>query len=209
MPVLISIFTLQLIGWVLTPLVAFGVDETVDPARFALLPIRPQTLQRGLLVTSLIGYFPIANMIVLVGAAIALGVPWSVLPVAVLCVIVQMLLCVVLSRAASTSMSGLMASRRGRDLGMAVGLVIFLLYMGFVLFINTGSSRRARVMRCRPGSPGWPRVLQWSPPGALATLPQPGGRPASGCTPWLAAVIALGRPRAGLVVVGGRACTRA
>ena len=39
-PMLISIFTLQLVGWVLTPLVAFGVDETVDPARFALLPIR-------------------------------------------------------------------------------------------------------------------------------------------------------------------------
>ena len=105
-PVLITVFTLQLVGWVLTPLVAFGVDETVDPARFALLPIRPQTLQRGLLVTSLIGYFPIANMIVLIGAAIALGVPWSVLPVAVVCAVVQLLLCVVLSRAASTSMSG-------------------------------------------------------------------------------------------------------
>ncbi|MET0967481.1 MAG: hypothetical protein ABWZ02_13855 [Nakamurella sp.] len=169
-PVLISVFTLQLIGWALTPLVAFGVDETVDPARFALLPIRAQTLQRGLLVTSLIGYFPIGNMIVLVGAAIALGVPWSVLPVAVLCVIVQLLLCVVVSRAASTSMSGLMASRRGRDLGMAVGLVIFLLYMGFVVFINSGSSQ-SQGDALEAGVTGVASVLQWSPPGALASLP--------------------------------------
>ena len=36
-PILISLFALQLVGWMLTPLLAFGVDETVDPARFALL----------------------------------------------------------------------------------------------------------------------------------------------------------------------------
>ena len=121
-PVVITVFTLQLVAWVLAPLVAFGVDETVDPTRFALLPIRPQTLQRGLLVASLIGYLPAANMILLLGAAIAIGVPWSVLPVAVVCAAVQLMICVVLSRAASTSMSALMTSRRGRDLGMAVGL---------------------------------------------------------------------------------------
>ncbi|MET0967052.1 MAG: hypothetical protein ABWZ02_11670 [Nakamurella sp.] len=169
-PVLISVFTLQLVGWALTPLVAFGVDETVDPARFALLPIPPQTLQRGLLVTALIGYFPIANMIVLIGAAIGLGVPLSVLPVAVLCVIVQLLLCVVLSRAASTSMSGLMASRRGRDLGMAVGLAIFVLYMGFVVFINSDSGQ-SQGDAVRGGVTGVASVLQWTPPGALASLP--------------------------------------
>ena len=100
-PAITTMFTVQLVGWLLTPLVAFGVDETVDPARFALLPLRPQTLQRGLLVSSLIGYFPVANMIVLLGAAVALGVPWSVLPVALICAAAQLLLCVVLSRAAS------------------------------------------------------------------------------------------------------------
>jgi ABC-2 type transport system permease protein len=67
-PILISLFALQLVGWMLTPLLAFGVDETVDPARFALLPIRPQTLQVGLLTTSVIGFFPLANFVVLIGA---------------------------------------------------------------------------------------------------------------------------------------------
>ncbi len=45
----------QLLAWALMPLVAFGVDETVDPQRFALLPLRTSTLQRGLLVTALVG----------------------------------------------------------------------------------------------------------------------------------------------------------
>ena len=164
---LTTLFTLQLIGWMLTPLLAFGVDETVDPARFALLPIRPQTLQRGLLVTSLIGYFPVANMIILLGAAVALGVPWAVLPVALICVIVQLLTCVVLSRAASTSMSALMSSRRGRDLGMGLGLVIFLLYFAFIAFFNDSQSGSA----LENGVNTVASVLQWTPPGALAALP--------------------------------------
>jgi ABC-2 type transport system permease protein len=167
-PILISLFTLQVVGWVLTPLLAFGVDETVDPARFALLPLRPQTLQRGLLATSLIGYLPLANMVVLLGAAVALGVPWSVFPVALVCVILQMLLCVVLSRAASTSMSALMSSRRGRDLGMALGLVIFVAYLGFVTLLNGDPAEGSAV---QAGVSGAAAILRWTPPGALASLP--------------------------------------
>ena len=170
--VMVTILTLQLVGWVLTPLVAFGVDETVDPQRFALLPLRPQTLQVGLLVTSLIGYLPVANMLVLLGVAVALSVPWSLLPVALACMVVQMLLCVVLSRAASTSMSALMSSRRGRDLGMAVGLGVFVLYMLFVLFVNNPTSNpSANGGAIRSGVLGVAEVMQWTPPGALATLP--------------------------------------
>ncbi len=171
-PIMVTILTLQLVGWVLTPLLAFGVDETVDPQRFALLPIRPGTLQTGLLVSSLIGYFPAANMLVLLGVAVALSVPWSLLPLALVCVVAQLLLCVVLSRAASTSMSALMSSRRGRDLGMAAGLGIFVLYLGFVFFVNSpGGDPSAGGTALRSGVLGVADVLQWTPPGALATLP--------------------------------------
>ena len=166
-PVVVTLFVVQLVAWVLSPLVAFGVDETVDPARFALLPIRPQTLQRGLLTASLIGYLPAANMVILLGAAVAIGVPWSVFPVALVCAVVQLITCVVLSRAASTSMSALMTSRRGRDLGMAVGFGIFVLYMGFVTLLNSGSDKSG----VPPGASNLAAALAWTPPGALASLP--------------------------------------
>ena len=169
LPVVTTVFALQLVAWVLAPLIAFGVDETVDPTRFALLPIRPQTLQRGLLVTSLIGYLPVLNMFLLVGAAVAIGVPWSVFPVALVCAAVQLLICVVLSRAASTSMAALMTSRRGRDLGMAVGFGVFVLYFAFVTVINNpGSNGTVFESGVRSSA----SVLTWSPPGALAALPQ-------------------------------------
>ena len=39
------------LGWLLMSLLVFGVDETVDPAKFALLPVRARELLPGLLVS--------------------------------------------------------------------------------------------------------------------------------------------------------------
>lgn len=165
-PALATFFTAQLLAWMLAPLIAFGVDETVDPRRFALLPLRPAVLQRGLLVSSAIGYLPAFNVVVLIGAAIGLSSSWPVLPVAVLCCAVQMVTCVTFSRAASTSMAALMSSRRGRDLGMAVGIGVVVAYTAGSILLNTGS----------PGGDGTgllagARGLLWGPPGALAEVP--------------------------------------
>ena len=44
-----------MLGWLLLPLVFFGVDETLDPARFALLPLPRRTLVTGLFAAALIG----------------------------------------------------------------------------------------------------------------------------------------------------------
>lgn len=162
----VTLFVLQAVAWAIAPLVAFGVDETVDPAKFTLLPLRAQTLQRGLLVASLIGLLPAANLVVLIGAAIGISQPWSVLPVALVAAVVQLLLCVVLSRALSTSMSALMTSRRGRDLGMLVGVGIFVLYLGFTWSLNRGNGAGLET-----GATVLASALAWSPPGALARLP--------------------------------------
>ncbi len=166
---IVSLFTLQMVAWVLAPLIAFGIDETVEPAKFALLPLTTATLQRGLLVSSLIGYLPAANVLVLIGAAIALSSTWSLLPVALLCCAVQLVLCVVVSRAASASMSGLMSGRRGRDLGMAVGSVLFVLYVGLSLLLNQTAGTGSDALGDGFASIG--TVLSWAPNGELATIP--------------------------------------
>lgn len=163
------VFTAQLIAWTLTPLIAFGVDETVDPQRFALLPLQPPVLQRGLLAASLVGYLPFANMIILTGASFGLAAQWWMLPVALVCSAVQLIICVVFARAASTSLSSLMTSRRGRDLGMVVGFGIFVLYMALSLGLN-GSESGGDVEVGKAGTNA-ARALAWTPPGALANLP--------------------------------------
>ncbi|NNG34570.1 hypothetical protein [Nakamurella aerolata] len=164
-PLAISgVFATLLVAWVLGPMIAFGVDETVDPQRFALLPLRTSNLQRGLLVSSLVGYLPIANAVVLVGAAIGMSSNWAVLPLALLCSALQLMTCVVFSRAASTAMASLMSSRRGRDLGMLIGFAVLALYLVLNVVLNSGSGLAG-------GAAKVAQVLSWTPPGSLASLP--------------------------------------
>ncbi len=161
-----GLFVAQLLAWGLMPLVAFGVDETVDPQRFALLPLRPQTLQRGLLVTALVGYLPVANVILMLGAAVGVSTPLALLPVALIAAAIQLVTCVVLSRAAATAMSALMSSRRGRDLGILVGFLLVVAYVGLSALLNGGNG-----VGLATGAGRVARVLAWTPPGALAALP--------------------------------------
>lgn len=163
----VLLMTLQLISWVIAPMVAFGLDETVDPQRFALLPLRRGTLIKGLTVTSLIGWLPLVNLIWLFAIAVALSNPWSLLPVAIIVVLLQLLLCVIVSRASSTAMSSLMSSRRGRDLGMFVGFGLFVLYMlaSSLLGSSNGDNFYAGLLSLTD-------ILGWTPPGALARVPQ-------------------------------------
>ncbi len=157
----------QLIAWMLTPLIAFGVDETLDPRRFALLPLRRRDMLRGLAVSALIGWLPAVNTVLLVGVAVMISPSWGVLPVALVCMALQLLLLVTLSRAASTALAGLMSTRRGRDLGMIVGFGIFVLYFAASLGLGQVSSGAG----FGDGVSTAARVLGWTPPGALARIP--------------------------------------
>src|SRR5690606_28105223 len=51
------------LGWALLPLLFFGVDETLDPARFALLPLRRGTLVRGMLAAAFVGTPAMATLL--------------------------------------------------------------------------------------------------------------------------------------------------
>ena len=159
--------TSQLVAWALTPMLAFGVDETVDPHRFALLPLRRSTMLRGLTVAAVIGWLPAVNVILLIGVAIGISPVLGLLPVSLVCVAVQLLMCVVLSRAASTSLADLMSTRRGRDLGMVVGFGVFVLYMG----LNAGLSSIGNSAGFGDNVSLAARVLYWTPPGSLARIP--------------------------------------
>src|SRR6185437_10563604 len=48
-------------GWLILPIVAFGLDSTLDPATLALYPLRTQPLAVGLLAASAAGAWPLAN----------------------------------------------------------------------------------------------------------------------------------------------------
>ncbi|WP_430478569.1 transporter [Streptomyces sp. P11-1] len=125
------------LGWAVLPLFFPSGDDTLDPTRLVMLPLRPEPLVRALLVSSLIGIGPLFTLCLVVGSVIALahGVAGTVF--AVLAVPLTMLLCVALSRAVTTANVRLLNSRKGRDLAVLSGLVIAV----GIQFVNFGAQR--------------------------------------------------------------------
>src|SRR5215472_6446266 len=52
------IFTVFAFGWLILPLLVFGLDSTLDPATLALYPLRIRPLATGLLAASATGAWP-------------------------------------------------------------------------------------------------------------------------------------------------------
>lgn len=113
-------------GWLLLPLLFFGVDETLDPARFALLPVPPAVLVRGMLAAACVGIPPIMTLAacsgLILGSAFQGGAAAAV--VAAVGAIIGVLVCVVLSRAVTSAFASMLRSRRVRDLAAIVMAVL-------------------------------------------------------------------------------------
>ncbi|WCN84828.1 ABC transporter permease [Micromonospora sp. LH3U1] len=154
---------LLVLGWLLLPLVFFGVDETLDPARFALLPLPRRTLVTGLFVAALISVPVLAVLVAsfgLVFTALSLG-GWSAGLVAVVGVIAGLLLCVAASRAVTSAFATMLRSRRVRDLA-AVLLAVTAALLGPLQVFGLAALREADWARLT----GVATVIGWTPFGA-------------------------------------------
>ncbi|WFF02064.1 ABC transporter permease [Micromonospora sp. WMMD964] len=154
---------LLVLGWLLLPLVFFGVDETLDPARFALLPLSRRTLVTGLFTAALISVPVFAVLIATFGLVLtswSLG-GWSAGLVAVVGVIAGLLLCVAASRAVTSAFATMLRSRRVRDLA-AVLLAVVAALLGPLQVFGVAALREADWTRLT----GMATVVGWTPLGA-------------------------------------------
>ncbi|MFJ1783115.1 transporter [Streptomyces anulatus] len=125
------------LGWAVLPLFFPSGDDTLDPTRLVMLPLRPEPLIRALLVSSMIGIGPLFTLCLVVGSVLALAHGAAGIVFAVFAVPLTMLLCVALSRAVTTANVRLLNSRKGRDLAVLSGLVIAV----GIQFVNFGAQR--------------------------------------------------------------------
>jgi len=158
-----------MLGWAIFPVIAYGVDETLDPARFATFAVPRRQLVLGLLVSSLVSVAAVVTTIL----GLATVITWSrsvfAMLVAPVAAAVGVLTCVALSRVTSTAFSAMSRHRRGRE---SVSVLVLVLAVGFGL---AGSSVMSRVST--PGLLsrvadvlGWtPLGLAWSAPAEIAT----------------------------------------
>jgi ABC-2 type transport system permease protein len=161
-----GLFVLLGIGWLAGPLIAFGTDETLDPDRLALLPLRPRSLIAGLVAASAIGIAPLATILIVGGAVAGLAPASPAALVTVAAGIGQVLFCIVGGRALTTGLSGLLGSRRARDLAlMLVALAgIALSLSGQLIGRIAGGVDPDQLDRLG----NVVRALTWSPPGLAA-----------------------------------------
>lgn len=176
----VLVFTAIAVAWMLFPLFVFGSDETLDPARLALFPLRRRTLVAGLLAASAVGVPALATLLLLLGALVGLSAgPLSVL-IGAVAVVLQLAMCIAASRALSCALSGVLRSRRGRDLGILVGVLLVFGVQGInvafqrVSFEGAASPQALLALLDRVAS-----ALRWAPPGAAAQAISnaAGGRP--------------------------------
>ncbi|GIF46896.1 ABC-2 type transport system permease protein [Asanoa ferruginea] len=154
------------LAWTLLPLVFFGVDETIDPSRFALLPLPRRTLVTGLLTAALIGVPAAATLIATAGLVLSAGALSGVAAALVeaVGVVLGLVFCVAVSRAVTSAFANLLRSRRTRDLA-AVLLAVTAALIGPLQVVLNRATTDTDWRRFLPAA----EIAGWTPFGAPYT----------------------------------------
>jgi ABC-2 type transport system permease protein len=184
----VLLFSAMLAGWVVLPILTFGSDDLLDPAKLALLPLTGRQLLTVMGVGALVGVAPLATTVAAFGLLPATGSGPASYLVGLTAVVLLLALCVSASRAVAAALSGLLRSRRGRDLGVAlaalVGLSVQLVNPLLQFATNRGDANQGSLH-------GLAGVLRWTPPGLLATAPSRSLPSAVGSLVAVAVVVAV------------------
>ncbi|MEV5773534.1 transporter [Streptomyces antimycoticus] len=165
---LVTLLTAVLaLGWAVMPLFFPGGDETLDPTRLVMLPLRPRSLITALLVSSLIGIGPLFTLTLAAGSAVAVAHGAAAAGAAVMAVVLTVLVCVALARAVATANTRLLTSRKGRDLAVLSGLFVAI----GAQFVNFGAQQLGGKNGLAVLEPA-AAVLRWVPPAAAVDAVQ-------------------------------------
>ncbi|MFJ2776065.1 MULTISPECIES: transporter [unclassified Kitasatospora] len=123
------------IGWAALPLFLFASDESADPTRLTMLPLRPGPLLRGSVLAALIGPGPLVSLVLVTGAALSGANGAASAVAAVVGVPLAVVSLVTLSRSVAAGNARLLSSRRGKDFAIFGGLLFALL----IQIANIGS----------------------------------------------------------------------
>lgn len=177
------VFTLFAFGWLILPLLAFGLDGTLDPATLALYPVRTRPLAVGLLAASATGAWPLANVIGLLGVTVGLARGGLGLFVALLAVLLEVLFCITLARFVTAALAGMLRSRRGKDFAAFLIIPIFALYEVFTQLVPKLTAEGKLTPASFAGIDTW---MRWIPPGLAAHAIQDAsnGHPGTASARW-------------------------
>ena len=158
--------SLAVLGFTLVPLLV-GVDDTLDPRRFALFGMDRTRLALGLAVAGVVGVPGLALTVISLGTLAT----WSRTPAALLTALVavplSVLLCTLAGRSAAAVAGLLLSTRRTRETISAIGVIALVLAgpaVALLSNVDVGPAVLGRVDRVVA-------VLSWTPLGATWAAP--------------------------------------
>jgi ABC-2 type transport system permease protein len=149
------------LAWWVVPLVAFGLDATMEPARFAPFPIRRPQLLIGLTLAALLGVPGVLTLLGALGSSVLWWREPRAIPAAILGAVLAVFTCLLGARALSTALARVVVKRRVREAGVLL-VILPLVFAGplFTRLIPAGYSlKNADVTPVV-------RVVAWTPLGA-------------------------------------------
>ncbi|MCC3267058.1 transporter [Arthrobacter gengyunqii] len=153
------------LGWALIPILAAGVDLTLDPARFVTFAVPLPQLLAGLAVGGLIGIPGVVTLL----AALASAAVWWRSPAAVaaglLSALIAVFTCVIAARVTVAASTSLASSRRFKDVSGLVAIIPLMLLGPIIGGITSGVSGAGDYL------PSLARTLSWTPLGAAWAVP--------------------------------------
>ncbi|WP_336207688.1 hypothetical protein [Nonomuraea sp. LPB2021202275-12-8] len=167
--IVIVVFTVLLVSWMIVPLLAFGLDDTLDPSRLSLFPLPTGRLAVGMFTASATGVWPLVTLIVTVGALTGLASGAGGILLGIPAVLLQFALCLVASRLVTTSLSSALRTRRGRDVLAVAAIGAVLVFQLPNLLVNSNLGDPLALLH------GAASVLRWTPSGLAAHAIADGG----------------------------------
>ncbi|MFC4245114.1 hypothetical protein ACFOYW_17235 [Gryllotalpicola reticulitermitis] len=153
-------------GFLLLPLI-FGVDDTLDPRKFALFGIPSSRLAVGLAVGSLVSVPAIVLMVCALATVITWAYGFWIAVLALISAAVAVATCTLAGRVATAVAAFLLDTRRARELSGVIGVVLIVLISPLVLSlanVDWGAEGLSVV-----GT--FADVVRWSPVGAAWAVP--------------------------------------
>jgi ABC-2 type transport system permease protein len=158
--ILVLAGALLVLGWWVLPVIAFGVDETLDPARFVTFSIPRRPLLTGLALGGVVGVPGITTALVGLTTAVTWRRHPVAIPFAIIGAMLALAICVVGARATTSLLAPLVTRRRFREVVAAVVVVPLFLLGPIMSVLGRGISSNQDVW------PGLARAAGWTPFGA-------------------------------------------
>ncbi|MET4061253.1 ABC-2 type transport system permease protein [Arthrobacter sp. UYP6] len=153
------------LGWALIPILATGVDLTLDPARFVTFAVPLPKLLTGLAVGGLIGVPGAVTLLAALGSAAIWWRSPAALAAGLVCAIIAVFTCIIAARVTVAASTSLSSSRRFKDISGLVAIIPLVLLGPLIGGTMSGISNAQEYL------PSLARTLSWTPLGAVWSVP--------------------------------------